>query len=358
MAQSYATSYTSFFIQRYLPNLTVTPNPLTTRFPSIFLGSQYSAGAGVGHQTGMSFANCTLEPAFVESVVECKGTACGVTRMRKAAAYSNTSYFWNSDLMNSENTEYFDMFSQEIAFAIPGYYQSNFESTPTEVYLNGNESYSFASNGDGQVSLYKFVSPGSKARFLYLLLLDRVPIDDLARRFATITNTYWQASMAAGMFWTGQFWDAPIKDVVCAVNNCSGTAAGTVYDGIYPQSTTANVTHTIDIYKCHAWWLVLLVVASTLLFIIGLAGAVLRWKTRTPDILGYASSLTRDNPYVPARAVSSALDGLEDTKTLGALKIRLADVHPNEEYGHIAVTSVDNESDNRYGRLRRGRLYI
>ena len=167
IAQSFATTYSSMFIGRYLPNSTSTSDPLFTRFPSIFLGSQYTSGED-DDSTGVSLANCTMNPVFVESLVSCKGKTCGVTKMRPAPAFSNSSGFWNSDLMSSSNLEYFDMFSQELAFAIPGYYAEGYQSTPTEVYLSGEESYSFgALPFGGQVRLYKSVSATVCYLFLY-----------------------------------------------------------------------------------------------------------------------------------------------------------------------------------------------
>jgi hypothetical protein len=58
--------------------------------------------------------------------------------------------------MNGGNTEYFDMFSQELAFAIPGMYYGNFQSTPTETYMSGEESYPYSTDPmTGQVKLYE-----------------------------------------------------------------------------------------------------------------------------------------------------------------------------------------------------------
>jgi len=95
-----------------------------------------------------------------------------------------------------------------------------------------------------------------------------------------------------------------------------------------------------------------------LLFLIGLAGPVLRWMTCGPDIVGYASSLSRDNPYVPATIACSAMNGFQVTRALADLKIRFADVRPDDKYGHIAVTTVSNGQDGRVVGLQKGRLYL
>lgn len=164
--------------------------------------------------------------------------------------------------------------------------------------------------------------------------------------------------MAPGKFWTGQFSTAPMEDILCVVNNCTANSTGTVYDSIFPMAVRADISHTVHIYNCHIWWLVLLVVASTLLFLVGLIGAVLRWRTLAPDILGYASTLVRDNPYVPAGITSSATDGFQTTRDLADMKIWLADVRPDDKYGHVAVTAAHAGQDKRAVGLSRGRLYL
>lgn len=128
----------------------------------------------------------------------------------------------------------------------------------------------------------------------------------------------------------------------CTIDNC----------------TTVHVTHSREIYVCHAWWLVILLVASTLLFGVGVVGVVLKWMTRGPDVLEYASSLVRDNPYVKADAASSAVDGLDYTRELAGLKLRLLDVRPHDEYGHIAIASDMDERSGSGAGLSKGRLYI
>jgi hypothetical protein len=47
-----------------------------------------------------------------------------------------------------------------------------------------------------------------------------------------------------------------------------------------------------------------------------------------PDILGYISSLTRDNPYIPLPPGGSTPDATERTILLKDLVIKLGDVNP------------------------------
>lgn len=128
---------------------------LSTQSPSIFLGSQCGAqGSTLDPAAGMSFANCTMEPILVDCKVFCTGMKCVVTDIRHAQYPDQKSTYGLTDLMSNCNTEYFDIFSQELAFAIPWMYTWNYQSTPTEVYMSGEESYPYSTpETGGQVNL-------------------------------------------------------------------------------------------------------------------------------------------------------------------------------------------------------------
>jgi hypothetical protein len=319
--------FSPFFLARTLPNYTTWT--ATTRFSNILLGSLYDPDkAG---PNGISLANCTIKPVFVESTVTCKGSSCRVTKMRQGEPYANQSDFWSTDLMTSSLTGFFDEFSQNLPFAIPGLYEAGTQSTPTEMYLGGNEAYPFAAS-IGQISLYK------------------TPIEDFSRRFSTIVNTYWLSSMVAQSS-TGTIQNTPVPQVL---RPCTGG----ILQCFISRAATANVTHSVEVYICHPWWLALLLAASTILFLVSVVGAASRWKTRAPDFLGFASSVARDNPYVAADGGNSAMDGLELTRALGDLRIRLADVSEENEYGHLAVSSLAPGQGPGSMSLRKGRLYL
>jgi hypothetical protein len=307
----------------------------TTQFSNIFLGSLYDTdpnGLGPGGN-GISLANCTIEPVFVESTVTCKGLSCGVKKMRRGEPYAKgTSKFWATDLMVSPITDDFDMFTQSLPFAIPGQYENGLQSTPTVRYIGGEEDYPFTTFV-GQVSLYT------------------TPIDDFLRRFGTIGNTCWLSSMVA-QFSTGNLQDMPVDQVLKACTD------GGIEQCFVARTVTANNTHSVEVYVCHAWWLALLVAASTILFFIAAVGTALRWMTTAPDVLGFASSVTRDNPYVVTSGGNSAMDGLELTKALGDLRIRLSDVSEGDGYGHLAVSSFAPGQGPGSRSLKKGRLYL
>lgn len=324
--------YTPFFIARKLQKgIPYNSTSAYYRVSNIFLGSKDPAG--------VSLASCTIEPVFVMSAVNCKTSLCTVTKMRRAESYAKGSYFWTRDLMAANNnfTESFGAFALSLSYAIPGAYSNEYLSTPTEMYISGDESYPFASSG--RTDLYK------------------TPIDDFSRRLGTIVNTYWLSSMAAPWS-TGNLQNTPLKQVINPHCDTTPQFLYGVEQCLMTQTSTANVTHLVEVYICHIGWLALLVVASTLLCLIAVVGTVLRWMTTSPNILGYASTLTMDNPYIYARGVSSAMDGLDRTRALSDLRLRLADVRSDDQYGHVAVCSVDQGRSDVMKGLPKRRLYL
>ena len=121
------------------------------------------------------------------------------------------------------------------------------------------------------------------------------------------------------------------------------------------NSTIASVTTLTDIYICNSIWAVILLAASSALLLCGLAGAFVKHLTRGPNILGYVSSITRDNPYVDIPSRGCTLDGLERARLLKGLKVKLKDVAPDDEVGHIAFGCGGAFETGEL--MKRGRLY-
>ena len=94
------------------------------------------------------------------------------------------------------------------------------------------------------------------------------------------------------------------------------------------NTTTTSVTTLTDIYICNRMWVVILLAASSALLLCGLSGAIVKYMMRRPNILGYVSTITRDNPYIDLPSQGRTLDSLERAKLLIGLKVKLKDVAP------------------------------
>ncbi|KAF4556795.1 Hypothetical protein D9617_1g086770 [Elsinoe fawcettii] len=107
----------------------------------------------------------------------------------------------------------------------------------------------------------------------------------------------------------------------------------------YALSVAVGETSTPqEIYRCNIVWFVILLVASGVLLIIGLASFVLEKQILAPDTVGFVSSQTCDNPYVPVPP-ASGLDGLERSRLLFDMEVRIGDVNPDEDIGHVAFAA-------------------
>ncbi|KAF6782567.1 hypothetical protein CSOJ01_15988, partial [Colletotrichum sojae] len=67
----------------------------------------------------------------------------------------------------------------------------------------------------------------------------------------------------------------------------------------WTNQTSAFVTRVEDVYSVNVAWAAILIFATTVLQALAVGGLVLRCLIRGPDVLGFASTLTRDNRFVP-----------------------------------------------------------
>ena len=85
----------------------------------------------------------------------------------------------------------------------------------------------------------------------------------------------------------------------------------------------------------------------------------LKYTATAPDILGYVSTLTRDNPFAPIIPEGgNNLRGLEQARLLSDLPVQIGDVNWEEEKGHIAFRSVGTAGEFRPGHVRKERVYF
>ncbi|KAM0296882.1 hypothetical protein ACHAPM_010068 [Fusarium culmorum] len=112
----------------------------------------------------------------------------------------------------------------------------------------------------------------------------------------------------------------------------------------FMNSTIGTMTVNHEVYRASQLWIAILLTATLFLQILAILGLVLEVLIVGPGVLGYASSLTRDNPYVPLPTAGSGLDGPERSRALRDLRLQLADVRPNEDIGYIAVRAIPTKA--------------
>jgi hypothetical protein len=122
------------------------------------------------------------------------------------------------------------------------------------------------------------------------------------------------------------------------------------------NATEAQMTDESQlIYRCQWRWFATLLLSAIILQVAAYAALVLKYITLAPDILGYASSLTILNPYVPTPPGGTTLNGLERAALLHDLPVRIGDVCANDPVGAIAMARSDLGG---VGRLDRRKVYI
>ncbi|RMZ89648.1 hypothetical protein DV736_g3123, partial [Chaetothyriales sp. CBS 134916] len=302
--------------------------------------------------------NCTLGTTRVEANLLCSGSTgrdCRVSRMRRSLVDLTPN---TTTPFNSGDPIYLENFIRWFTFAAGAMHE--LVISPTDLYLSGsNDPYKplLASSFGADSPSYNGISGHS-----------------FALRFARLLNTAWQVSMA-----TASIAQPPS-------NNLTALAENVV--GYNTANTTANTMLFTEVYAADPVWLALTLVISFILLACGIAGMAFKYLARAPDILGYVSTMTRDNPYfhvgaaeVRAEGEDAAgagsgwdeaangsnrgsgslllqrrtnrqaagrkearngdlLDGLERAKLLRNARVQIADVKPWTETGHVALRSL------------------
>ena len=111
-------------------------------------------------------------------------------------------------------------------------------------------------------------------------------------------------------------------------------------------------------YEIYWPWIAIDIVSCLILFLAALTSSWLRTQTLAPDIFGYVSSLTRDNPHLNLPESGSCLSGLDRARLLKKLKIQILDVGTADQVGHVGVRLVDSETGGLNGHLRKEKFYL
>jgi hypothetical protein len=163
-----------------------------------------------------------------------------------------------------------------------------------------------------------------------------------SRNLEVAYNTFWQSTYGA------QFLTGNLSSDLSVYNNISDSPLETLSF----NSSQAQVTRfDSKEYHSNKAFAGILFIISFLLLCQAVASVALMMMTLAPDILGYVSSFTRDNPYLGVSGASH-LDGLERARALQALHVTIGDVNVGSDVGHIALTASENVQ-----RLRKQKLY-
>jgi hypothetical protein len=272
-----------------------------------------------------SVTACTVNYNYLEAKVSCNGTSCGVTSMRKL------------DLLTDGYTIDMDAFTR-------GNIMTNLMSFLPRVD-NANVG---SPSARGSTNAEKWMADPTDfigARYDNVKLYKLDP-DVYAQRLTILWNTFHQSTFA-----TTAIGGALPNNLTQTGLLTAGFGSNVTFNGTQADILQQNAA----VYKTNWKWFVALLFSSLVLLAAAYAGLILRYITLAPDIIGYASSLTMLNPYVPTPTGGTTLHGLERASLLHNLPVRIGDVCANEPVGAIAFAMADDE---RVARLNRKRWYI
>ncbi|KAJ4004494.1 hypothetical protein NW752_011590 [Fusarium irregulare] len=246
----------------------------------------------------LTIFNCSIHPIVVETDIACNSSAvstnCRATHQRKMKKYY--------DSQNNSYTALMTTLSQE-----------------DRIHLQ----WSAAQGVDNQYLITQYIA-NSTSKFEIGAKFD---MKSFSTRMTTAFNTFLDASVYSLDHTYASFRLQPGEDILPGANR-----------GSVMNTTEAVIRSKEEVYRVNKTWLTILIIITEILGLLGILGLVLQSFIRGPDILGFASSLTRENVYMDLPPGGSALDGPARARALGSLRVHLADVKPKDEKGYIAFT--------------------
>lgn len=171
--------------------------------------------------------------------------------------------------------------------------------------------------------------------------------EDFSRRFTLMFNTYYYASLDPFTATDANYSKFPGQtDRIMSQPVYPGPYLSSGYEGATMVMVDNATEYTQrEIYGLNRHWATILVFCTSVLQILSLAGLFLRLTTPAPDIFDYGASLTRENPFVPVPKGGSAIGGAERARMLRRMRVKMADVKPDEQVGYVALVATTGVVD-------------
>lgn len=96
-------------------------------------------------------------------------------------------------------------------------------------------------------------------------------------------------------------------------------------------------------YRLNYAWVTIDFLSCFILLVAPTVAVHLRRRTLAPDIFGYVSSLTRDNPHINLPEGGSTLSGLDRARMLKNVKVKIADVRGDDGIGRVGLARLGSE---------------
>ena len=319
--------WSSFFIDTTSEAYTTYETPQNIMYGSVartFPSSGDALSSYGNGNTSLELYNCSFTSPRIEANVTCDGRSCKVTHMRRSV----------KDLTSPVHPP---LAHEELRNLLTGMPISL--GSPTFSVPNPVDQYMLGSDSPLSLGIAPF-APG----------YSKITGANFSKRLTTYINTLWQASLSPYSIALGASADfTPVNY----------TARGSA---VYvPSANTTAFTRTVldnARYSANRFHAFFLLAITVVLQACAVAGLFLKVTTKAPDLLGYVSTMTRDNVYSSVPPGGNVMDGVERARCLADMKVKLADVRPTEDVGHIVFCNVAEQSGFDSGCLNKKKYYF
>ena len=266
-------------------------------------------------------ASCTLRYDLYEAHIGCRGRSCAPREMRRLDPFTTVNYTQDADVFMR---------------SIPA--QNVMGTLPTVDNMGiGSVAFHGSSNAEKWMR-----DPTNFVGMRTYVQLYALPPEVFSQRLTILWNTFFQSTYAT---------ETLGGNLARTFSNITASA-----DAVLFNSTAAATTQPQpNVWRTNWMWFAVLLVAAIILQMASFVGLFLKYYTCVPDVIGYASSMTLLNPYVPGPTGGTTLHGLERAHMLQHMRVMVGDVCPNEPVGAVAFAKAD---DARVARLNRKRFYV
>jgi hypothetical protein len=291
---------------------------------------------------------CIPSQTYVESIVNCTTipnaartlTSCSITKQRLSL------------LPHAPTTLTLLSFTQAL-LGLSGLLPA---STPQFNHVDLLENYIVNPDSNDFISSTQYAGDSNhESRFLHL------PLADFSARLSQLINTFFMGSMInSTSYLTHELSPSPLNT---SKSSSVGIQLQTVPSVL---TTTSTNTTTRPIFRMSIVFLTFFILATATMLLSAIATTIITRKTKLRQYIGYVSSLFRESEKTEFPRGGVNMDGLERTRSISRLKVRLGDtgdVDGGWEIGTGAVMRVGRIGVGREGEVglldgKAGGLYL
>ncbi|KAH8650592.1 hypothetical protein BGZ60DRAFT_534248 [Tricladium varicosporioides] len=199
-----------------------------------------------------------------------------------------------------------------------------------------------------------FSTPLSNVNLTNRVMREWHEIDEASSKCSSVTEKYLTEGIALKSRYNNGIVDLSLVDGKTFSARLT-TAFNTIWlayvylagDTSYMNTTKTTPTPlpSNPILVCNWIYFTILVATSIFMIFCGVLCTWLSYHITSPDIMGYVSSMTIENPYfnIPGtkQGSGSAMDGLQRTRLLRGTRVRLGDVQNGEAVGKFGFATED-----------------